>query len=47
MLAVRVASLAALGMDGIRSVVLVKSVDVDVAGPGPCPRDVFLDLIFL
>ena len=39
-----VASLA--GMDGMRSVVLVMSVDVEVACPGTCnePRDGFLDL---
>ena len=45
--ALAVASLA--GMDGMRSVVLVMSVEVEVAGPsssGPCiePRDGFLDL---
>ena len=44
MLAV-LASKSPAGMDGKKSVVLVMSVDVEVAGPGPCiePRDGFLD----
>jgi hypothetical protein len=46
--ALAVASLLVAGTDGMRSVtvVLVMSVDVEVAGPGPCikPRDGFLDL---
>jgi hypothetical protein len=42
--ALAVASLA--GMGGMKSVVLVMSVGIEVAGPGPCiePRDGFLDL---
>ena len=35
------------GMGGMRSVLLVTIVDVEVAGPGPCsiePRDSILDL---
>jgi hypothetical protein len=46
--ALAVASLPVAGTDGMRSVVLVMpvSVDVEVAGPGPCiePGDGFLDL---
>jgi hypothetical protein len=43
--ALAVASLLVAGTDGMRSV-LVMSVDVEVAGPGPCiePIDGFLDL---
>jgi hypothetical protein len=46
--ALAVVSLLVAGTDGMRSVtvVLVMSVDVEVAGPGSCiePRDGFLDL---
>ena len=34
--ALAVVSLVVAGMDGMRSVGLVMSVDADVAGPGPC-----------
>ena len=41
-----VASLRLAGMDGIISVALVMSVDVELADPSSCiePRDSFLDL---
>ena len=44
--ALAVASESEGKMDGMRSALLVMSVDVDVAGPSPCvdPRDGILDL---
>ena len=46
--ALEVASESQAGMDGMRSVVRLVPVliDVEVSGPGPCmePRDGFLDL---